>query len=80
MFSSEVDKRINAIVAPLATQLELLIQLVKELSERSSTRSTEGHRLSVRSRLFGQRSHFGCRGLSTESSGKCYRKERTTRD
>ena len=41
--SSQVDRRINSIVAPLATQLETLIQSVTELSERSSNRSTEGN-------------------------------------
>ena len=38
--SSEVERRINAKVAPLATQLETLIQSVRELSERSSNRSS----------------------------------------
>ena len=37
----EVDSKINAIVAPLTTQLEKLIQPVRELSERSYNRSTE---------------------------------------
>ena len=48
--SSEVDRRINAIVAPLATQLVTLIQSVMELSERSFNRSTEGKALSKRSK------------------------------
>ena len=39
--SSEVDRRRNAIVAPLSTQLQTLIQSVRELSERSSNRSTD---------------------------------------
>ena len=37
MTSSEIDSRINAIVAPLYIQLEALIQSVLELNERSST-------------------------------------------
>ena len=36
--SNEVDERINAIVAALATQLEKLIQSVRELDEGSSNR------------------------------------------
>ena len=48
---SEVDRKINAVVAPLATQLEALMQSVRELSERSSNRSTtEGNVLSEESR------------------------------
>ena len=39
--TSEVDRRINAIVASLTTQLETLFQSVKELSEKCSNRSTE---------------------------------------
>ena len=54
--SSEVDRKIKAIVAPLSTQLEMLIQSVRELSERSSTRFTEGNVASERSRSSGQRS------------------------
>ena len=54
--SGEVDKRINPIVAPLATQLETLIQSLRELSEKSSNRSTEGNVASERSRSSGQRS------------------------
>ena len=46
--SSEVDRRINGIVAPLGTPLETLIQSVKELSERSSNRATEGNAASER--------------------------------
>ena len=56
ILSSEVDRKINAIVAQLATQLETLIQSVTELSERSSNRSTEG---SERLRSLGQRSDRG---------------------
>ena len=56
MFSSEVDRRIKAIVAPLAAQLETIIQLVRELCERSSNRSTEGNAASERSRSSCQRS------------------------
>ena len=53
---SEVDSRINARVAPLATQLETLMQPIKELSEGSSKRSTEGNVASERSKSSGQRS------------------------
>ena len=53
--SSEVDRRIKAISAPLATQLETLIQSVRELSDRSSNRSTEGNVASERSKSSGQR-------------------------
>ena len=49
----EVDRRINGIVAPLATPLEMLIQSVKDLSERSSNRSTERIVPSERSRPSG---------------------------
>ena len=48
--SSEVDRRINPIVAPLAKQSETLIQSLRELSERSSNRSTEENVASERSR------------------------------
>ena len=41
--SSEIDRIINAIVAPLATQLEMLIQSVWGVGERSSNRSIEGN-------------------------------------
>ena len=51
--SSEVDRWINAIVAPLAMQLEKLIQSAREQSERSSNRSTEGNVASERTRLSG---------------------------
>ena len=40
--SNEVNRRINAIVAPLATELETLIQSVREPSEKSLNRSTKG--------------------------------------
>ena len=56
MISSEIEKMLNAIVAPLSTQLEMLIQSVTELSERSLTLSTEGNVTSDRSRSSGQRS------------------------
>ena len=54
--SSEVDRGIDAIVAPLATQLVALIQSVRELSEESSNQSTEGNRASEQSRSSRQRS------------------------
>ena len=59
--SSDIDRRINAIDALLSTQL-LLIQSVRELNERSSTRSAEKNMLSDRSRISGQRSgrHNSC--------------------
>ena len=46
MFSNEVDRRINATVTLLATQLKPLIQSVRELRERSSNRSIEGNEAS----------------------------------
>ena len=55
--SSKVDRRINAIVAPLATQIETLIQSVRELNEKSSNGSTEGNVASERSRSSGLCSH-----------------------
>ena len=54
--SSEVGRKINAIVAPLATQLETLIQSVRELNERSSNRLTAGITASEGSGSSGQRS------------------------
>ena len=54
--STELDRRITAIVAPLAIQLETLIQSVGELSERSFNRSTEGNVASERLGSSGQRS------------------------
>ena len=56
MSSSEVDSGINGIIALLATELELLNQSVRELSERKWNRSTEGNAASERSRSSGQRS------------------------
>ena len=50
MSSSEVNRRINAIVAPLATHLQMLIQSVKDFSEGCSSRSTEKNAASERSR------------------------------
>ena len=44
------------IVAPIATQLETLIQSVEELSERSTNKPTEENVASQRSRLSVQRS------------------------
>ena len=54
--SIEVDGGINAMVAPLATQLETLVQSVRELIQRSSNPSTEGNVASDQSRSSGQRS------------------------
>ena len=54
MASSEIGRKMNVIVAPLSTQLEALIQSVRELNERNSTRWTEGNVTSERSRSWGQ--------------------------
>ena len=51
MSSCEFDRKINAIIAPLSTQLEKLIQSVSELCERNLTHLTEGNAASGRSRL-----------------------------
>ena len=40
MSSSDVDIRMNAMVAPLDTELETLIQPVRQLEKRSSNDST----------------------------------------
>ena len=53
MSSSEVHRRINAIFAPLATQLKTLILSVTELIEKNSSRLTEGNAASERSRSSG---------------------------
>ena len=55
-FSIEVDHKIHAVVAPLATQLETLIESVSKLIQRSSNRSTEGNAPSERSSSSGQHS------------------------
>ena len=57
--SSKVDRRINDMVAPLATQLETLIQSVRRLGERNSNRLTERNVASERSRSSVQRSDTG---------------------
>ena len=57
--SSEVDRRIDVILASLATQLETLLQSVRELSEESLSQSTERNAASERSRSSGQRSDSG---------------------
>ena len=57
LLSSEFDRKINALVASLATQIGTLIRWVRrELSEKSSNRSTEGNVESERSRSSAQRS------------------------
>ena len=56
MTSSKIDRRISAIVAPLCTHLEMLIQSVKQFNERISPRLTEGNVASDRLQLTGQRS------------------------
>ena len=48
--SSDIDGRIIAIFAPLATHAEKLTQSVKELSESNSNRTSEGNVASERSR------------------------------
>ena len=55
MTSSQVDTRINAIIATSSTQLEMLIQSVRELRERNSNHSTEGNLSSKRLRSSSQR-------------------------
>ena len=50
MSSTEVDRNINAIIAPLATQFETLVQSVREISEGSLNCSTEGNVSSEQSR------------------------------
>ena len=50
MSSIEVDRRINAIVPVLATQLETLIQSVREISGRSSNRLKRTRYLNDRDR------------------------------
>ena len=54
--SSEVDKNIDAMVALLATQSEMLIQSVREFSERRLNRSTERNAAADRSRSSVRRS------------------------
>ena len=56
--SSEVDRKTNALVAPLSTQLKTLIQSVRELSERSSNRWTEKNVASKESGSSCQRSNI----------------------
>ena len=46
MTSNETVRKINAVVAPLSTQSEALIQSVMELTERSFIRSTDGNQMS----------------------------------
>ena len=55
-FSSEVNSRINVIVAPIVTQLETLILSVREINEKSSIRTTDLNAAYQRSRWSGQRS------------------------
>ena len=50
LWSSEVDRRINAMVAPIATHLETLMQSVRKPSGRTSNRLTEKNVASERSR------------------------------
>ena len=49
--SCEIDRRMNAIVAPLVTQTETFIQSLREIHEKSWKRSSEGNAASERSRL-----------------------------
>ena len=58
MTSSGIGRRINTIVARPSTQLETLIQSVRELNEGNSTRSTKGSIVFERSRSSDQRSHI----------------------
>ena len=66
---NKLDRRIIAIVALLITQLETLIQSVRELSKRSSNRSTEEIAASERSILSVLRSdkHIENSSKSTNS-------------
>ena len=68
---SEVDREINSIVAPLATHLEKLIQSVKDFSERSSNRSTEGNAIFERLGSLGQLFH-SCFGMDSYELNLCY--------
>ena len=43
MTSCEIDRRMNTFVTPLSTQLEALIQSVRELNEESSTHLSTGN-------------------------------------
>ena len=54
----DVDTGTNAITSPLFSQLEALIQSLREFSNRSSIRSTEENMTSERSRSSGQHSDF----------------------
>ena len=56
IISSEKDRRINAIISPLFSQLEMLIQALRGLSKRNLTLSTERNIASERSSWTGQRS------------------------
>ena len=53
---TEVNRKRRAIVDPLAAELETLIQLVRQLSEKSSKRPTDWEAAFERSRSLGQRS------------------------
>ena len=57
MTCNEIDRRTNAIVAPLSTKLGVLIQSVEEINAMSSIYSTEGNVMSERWRLSGQHSN-----------------------
>ena len=56
MTTNDIDRQIIGIVALLSTQLEALIQLVREFNEKSSRPSTERNVMSERSRSSGERS------------------------
>ena len=55
MTSCDVDRKSKAVVAPLRLQMDLLIDLVKELSERNASHSSEGNSSYDRSTSSGQR-------------------------
>ena len=57
MTCNEIDRRTNAIVAPLSSKLGLLIQSAEEINAMSSIYSTEGNVMSARWRLSGQHSN-----------------------
>ena len=58
MLSSEVDRKMNAVVVLLSTQLEALIQSVAELTDRSSIRPIGSNKTSERWSSLGQLSNM----------------------
>ena len=60
MSSSDIDSRMNAIVASLSTPFYLLMQSVRPLNVESGTLSTEENVESQQSRALCQRSGIQC--------------------